>query len=172
MPLAILGIAGVVGSLAKAKIQSNAAKDAAKHQIASTEKAQGYNQQVYHDQRSLMSPYVNAGNESLARLMSQHWGTPYQPPAPYTGGQPQPPNQAVPRFGGPMGPPPPGPNRPNPNTPRLVGSGQSLGAMQQPQQGPGPQGQMVQMQAPDGSVQAVPAAAVAQLEQRGARRMS
>jgi hypothetical protein len=161
---AIIGAAGVGASLYGASKASGASQEAARIQSQAANQAQAFNREVYQNQRQITNPYVQAGTESLARLMAQHWGTPYQAPQ---GPQGSPPMQTQP---GPMMPP----NGPPQGSlgamqqqgPRLVGSGQSLGAMQQ-----GPQGGMVQMQAPDGSVQAVPQHVVAQLEQRGARRV-
>lgn len=181
-----VGAAGAAGSLGAAKMQSNAAKNAAKLQITSQEKAQGVNQQVYNDQRQALNPYVQAGNDSLSRLMAQHWGsgglspgmsgttmqpgqrvTPgssYAPPPPGSMapgmGSNIPPNIAAPRFGAQMaqGPPQGSPQGgPNPLAAAMGGA---------PQGGP-----MVKLQGPDGSMRDVPAQLADQFIARGARRV-
>lgn len=159
---AIMGAAGIGANLIGAKMSSNAAKDAAKLQVAATDKAQGFNERVYGDQKELMKPYVSAGSDSLARLMASHWGTPLP-----TGMAPSGGNSAMlsnaaqmntPRPAGPQYGPQFQPTQPPP------GSGMTLGAMQaqgQPGAGAPPQGSqtpqgMVRVKAPTGEIALLP----------------
>lgn len=178
-----VGAASAGASVAAARMQSNAANNAARIQGASQDRAQGFNQQVYSDQQRLLNPYVQAGNDSLSRLMAQHWGsgglspgmrgtatsygmqeTPnsqYAPPPPGSRapgmGSNIPPNVAAPRFGAqmaPQGPPMQGPPQGGPNPLAMaMGGGPPQGAP--PPQAAG--GAMVKLQAPDGSIRPFPA---------------
>jgi hypothetical protein len=154
------GVTQVIG----AKKASNAAKDVAKIQTEAADKASGINDQVY-------SPYLRQGRSAastMSRLTTPSAGARYaspdmtQPPAPQPGpmpgGRPRP--AGAPNMGGarPRG---------------------TLGAMAQgggaPQGGPpqGGGGQMVMMEAPDGSgARPVPADQVDRFLQAGARRVS
>lgn len=78
--IAIPAIIGAGTSVATAAISANAAGKAAKTQRQGADRAQAFNERVYGEQRELMRPYVQAGQESMGRLMSQHWGTPYSGP--------------------------------------------------------------------------------------------
>lgn len=124
----ITGAIGAGTAIAGAKIQSGAAKNAAKLQSASADKALAVNQGVYRDQQALMNPYVQGGQDAYARLFSQQFGTPYQPPA-----------QAPTAPQIPQGPP--AGARPNPFQ-------QAMGGQ--------PAGGMVTIQAPTGETRQVP----------------
>lgn len=148
--------------------KASAAKKASEQQVAAADKSQGYNQQVYNDQRALMQPYIQGGGSAYQRLLGD-WqgrqpggapampqGAPQGPPSmPMAGSRPQPPGaptmgQAVPRT--PMAMP------------------QGMPGMGGPMQGPQGGGQMVKMQSPDGAeTQDVPRERVPQYLARGAR---
>jgi hypothetical protein len=179
---AIIGAAGVGAQVVGARNASNAAKDAARIQGQSADRAQAFNERVYGDQQQLMSPYVKAGSDSLARLMAQHWGT--QPPAgmsPSGGSSAMLSNAArgfIPQQGPFSGAPQAQPGGGNPNS---LAAMQGGGGQQMPPQGaPMPQGgqmppqgggQMVKLQGPDGSTRDVPAQLADQFIARGARRI-
>lgn len=107
---------------------SDAAKKAAAQQVEQANRGLATNQQVYNDQRALMNPYVQGGQDAYARLFSQQFGTPYQPPA-----------QAPTAPQIPQGPP--AGARPNPFQ-------QAMGGQ--------PAGGMVTIQAPTGETRQVP----------------
>ena len=67
MPVA----AAVVGTVAGGLISGNASKKAAKTQAASADKASALTQQQYEQTRADLSPYNQAGTNSLAQLMQQ-----------------------------------------------------------------------------------------------------
>lgn len=152
-----IGLAASAGtSLASAKIQSNAAKNAAKTQQSATNQALAVQQQANQ-------PYMDLGKQAASRLASgaamgqpytQQFGGPggsngYQP---FERGRPQQPLMGtLGGLGQPQGPP--------------MGIGAPQG-----QQGP-PQGGMVRLQAPDGSVSMVPDAMAQQFIAKGARRI-
>lgn len=75
----IIGAASAGAQVYGAHKASNAAKDAAKVQVDATNKAQSFNERAYADQQKALAPYQQAGNDSLARLMAQHWGTALPP---------------------------------------------------------------------------------------------
>jgi hypothetical protein len=172
MPAAIgIGLLVSAGtSIAAAKMQSNAAKNAQKAQQAGTDKALAVQQQSNR-------PYMQLGEQAANRLMQmppQNYTQQFGGPGGSNGFQafqqaPQGPPQGTlaglgrPPQGGPM--PQNGPGmqvQPGPRMPPNGPPPQQMG-----QQG----GQMAQMMAPDGSVRPVPLAMVAQLESRGARRV-
>lgn len=179
---AIIGAAGVGAQAIGARNASNAAKDAARIQGQSADRAQAFNERVYGDQQQLMSPYVKAGSDSLARLMAQHWGT--QPPAgmsPSGGSSAMLSNAArgfIPQQGPFSGAPQAQPGGGNPNS---LAAMQGGGGQQMPPQGaPMPQGgpmppqgggQMARIQKPDGGVVMVPDAMVEQALANGGKRV-
>lgn len=164
MPIGV-GAALLIGSavaggtaVAGAKIQSNAAKNAAKAQQAGTDRALAVQQQQN-------APYLQVGQQAAARLASgQAMGKPYTQQFGGPGG-----SNGVQAFQ-PQGPPQQG---------TLGGLGQQGQAPQMPQQGQMPPqapqqqqgGGMVKLQAPDGSVSQVPEAMAQQFLQRGAKRI-
>jgi hypothetical protein len=144
---AIIGAAGVGTQLVGAKMGSNAAKNAAQAQIASTDKAQAFTERAYQDQQRALAPYMQAGQQSLGSLMGQYGGKPLQNPYAPSGMS----AQGQPEFGGmPQGQP--------------QGGGMSLGSAMgqprpqgQPMQAPpmqagAPAGGMVRVKAPTGEV--------------------
>jgi hypothetical protein len=143
---AIIGAASAGTALVGAHMQASAAKNAANTQVAASDRAQGFNQQVYNDQRQLMQPYVTNGQTSLAKLMAQHWGGDQAQYMPQQGPGPMPGQQ-----------------------------GRSLAAMQGPGMGAPPQagmggGPTVKMTSPDGSeTQDVPREHVPMFLAKGAR---
>lgn len=162
-----LGAAGAAGSIAKAKIESNAAKKAAQQQVAGGERAQAFTERAYRDQQQIMSPYVSLGQDAMARMLESQWG----PGAGARGAPPAGMGGAAPNaFGG-----APVQAAGGPPVPRFGGTGPSMGgpstAMQGPPQGQpqGPQGQLVTIQAPTGETRAVPAAQAQAYVARGAR---
>lgn len=128
-----MGAAAAGSSVAAAKIQSNAAKNAAKSQQAGTDKA-------LQVQQETSAPYRQLGQMGVDRLTALGAPQPYTQQFRPGGGQPQGNGfQAFQPSGGPQGAPP------------TLGS---IG-MPQPPQGtpPGQQGGgMVRLQAPDGSI--------------------
>lgn len=95
MPLIVAGI-GAAAHLIGAKKGADAAKSAAKQQIASVDKAQAFNEKAWQQQQEALNPYRQAGQYSLAALMARQYGgaaQQYMPPQGY--GQPQ----APPQFG-------------------------------------------------------------------------
>lgn len=176
--LALAGLAASSGTqLYGAKKAADAAKKAARTQVDATTRAQGFNQQVYTEQRRLMNPYVQAGQTSLANLQAQQWGTPGQAPRPSGyglppagfGGQPNP-QPSLASMGAPeFQMPQPGQAVPRPG---MGGAPQGRTPPQGMAQPGGPQGGMVTLRAPDGSIQPVPAHLAEQFIQRGAQRIS
>jgi hypothetical protein len=161
-----IGLAASAGaSLASAKIQSNAAKNAAKTQQQGTDRALAVQQQANQ-------PYMDLGKQAAARLASgQAMGQPYRQQFGGPGG-----SNGFQAFdqGRPMqGPPgtlaglgqPPGPQGPPPQ----MGPPQGQPGPQMAMQGGG--GGMVRLQAPDGSVSMVPEAMAQQFIAKGARRV-
>lgn len=141
----MIGI-GVASSLASAKMQSNAAKNAAKTQAAAGDKALAAQQSGYQQQRQDFQPYQQAGNAALARL-GQTAGT-------YTGGStaaPFPMPQQPPQGGlGSLGQPPPG------ALPPLGGSPAPGPGMPPQMPSGGAQGGLVRVQAPTGEMAMLP----------------
>lgn len=155
MPPAVAAVA--IGSaisggaaLGAAKLQSNAAKNAAKEQQKGTDRA-------LQVQREVNQPYLNLGQQGASALssgqaMAQPYAQQFRPGSGNTGFQP---------FQPPQGPPP------------------TLGSIGMPQQPPMPpqggqppaMGNMVKLQGPDGSVRDVPAQLAEQFIARGARRV-
>jgi hypothetical protein len=81
-----LGVAGT--QLAGSAMQASAAKKAAKTQAAAGDRALEVQREVYNDQRGMMQPYVQAGQQSigtLGRLMGAPEGARFA--APPMGGQ-------------------------------------------------------------------------------------
>lgn len=185
MPLGV-GAALLIGSgisaltqVGAAKIGSNASKKAADTQTAAGNKALALNEQIYNQQRQDQNPYMQAGQQGLSNLQQlvgnqqPRFGggmTPGQGgPAPLNlgnafGGPQAPPQGAMPAQGGqPMGQPAGAPQQ------APMGSqGQPPMMAQAPQS---PQGAMVKLRAPDGSVEDVPAQLADQFIQRGAMRV-
>ncbi len=157
--IAIPLIISAGASIAKAKMASNAAKKAAQTQETAGERALGFQTQAYQQQRADVAPYAQAGQASLANLTAMgqqpvvsRGPNGYQPtrtpaPAPMPAASPMTLNQIGPASGarprGPMSP-------------------------MSPDGGDGP---MVQLRAPDGSVQAVPATVAPHYLARGAVRV-
>lgn len=166
---AIIGAAGAGAQMYGAHKAAGAARDAANIQSRAADRAQQFNERVYNENTQRLNPYLQMGSDSLARLFSQHWGTPYQPvqgPA----GMP-PPGGAVPRFGAASGmPQQPDAAAIRQAIPRTFGGGGGSLAALQAQGGPQPGG-LVKLQGPDGSVQAVPAQLADQFIARGAQRV-
>lgn len=176
----ILGAAGTATSLAGAKMASNASKKAADQQIASTDKAQAINERIYNDQSKLMQPYIQGGQDSFARLMANHWGTPLPPGMSPSGGTSAMLGNAA-RMNIPGAMQPPSPQGPPPwqQGPPPQG-GQSLAQAQQgqqqmqappmqPQGGGGAPGGMVRLKAPNGQITMVPEAMAQEFIQKGAK---
>lgn len=184
--IAIPALIGAGTQVAGAVMQSKAAKGAAKTQSQAADRAAGVTQRVYDDQRSLMQPYVQAGQSavtSLGRLMQP--GQPYTPrmqqqDARSMPGAPQF-DRAIPQSLGALGA-----GRVDPVSPYSGGGAQGAGQVQpwtgqvQPQSqnftgapgGPSFGGaQMVQLQSPDGEIRSVPAHLEQQFLARGARRV-
>lgn len=139
--LAIVGGIGAAGSVASAKIASNAAKDAAQTQAKAGQQALTTQQQMYQQARQDFNPYQQAGAGALGRLGQRASAA---PPA-FTPGQPS-------NFG-------------------TMGTGQNpalqpAGATNAPHgMGQPPTGQMVTLRAPDGTTQQFPADRVQQVMQ-------
>lgn len=183
---AIIGAVGAGTSLISAKMQSNAATKAAGIQAASQDKAQQFNQQAYNDQRAALQPYVQGGQDAFSRLMTQHYGTGGLSPG-MSGTAMMPGSYMAPQQPyrpQPQGPPPPGVNPTSgglstvpmgqhaPTGPPMQGaSGPPQGAGQNPM-GQAMPGQMVRLQAPDGSIEAVPADQVQHFLGQGARMVA
>jgi hypothetical protein len=157
-----LGV-GAATSIASAKIQSNAAKNAAKTQQQGTDRALMVQQQANQ-------PYMDLGKQAAARLASgQAMGQPYRQQFGGPGG-----SNGFQAFdqGRPMqGPPgtlgglgqPPGPQGPPPQMGPPQGQPGPMMAMQ------GGGGGMVMMEGPDGTRKAVPQSAVQLALSRGAK---
>jgi hypothetical protein len=180
--IAIPALIGAGTQVAGAVMGSKAAKGAAKTQVQAAERAAGVQQQVYNDQRSLMQPYVQAGQSavtSLGRLMQP--GQPYTPQMQASDARSMPGapsfDRPIPQSLGALGA-----GRVQPISPYSGGGAQGAGQVQpwtgqvQPQSmnftgsgGPSFGGaQMVQLRSPDGEVRAVPAHLAQQFVQRGA----
>jgi len=175
--IAVVAGIGVAGSITAAKMQSNAAHDAAATQSASANKALTVQQQQYQQGRQDFSPYQQAGASAVGTLQNRA----QQPIPQFNPGGPQPQFN----LGSPQGPSPLPQRGPMGGSPMSQAGPldvqQSLtpipnaqaGPMPQqstlPQQGPPQQPQMVMMQAPDGSKQPVPADKVPMAIQKGAR---
>ena len=155
---AILGAAGVGTQLVGAKMASSAAKDAAKLQIAATEKAQRFNEQAYADQKTAMAPYQQAGQQSLGALMTRQQ-TPLAQRAQSFVQAARPPMAMGPR-GVPMNTAPQG----------GMSLGQAMqGAPPQAPQAPPQAEPTVMMMSPDGESRPVPQSRVQDALSRGAR---
>lgn len=158
---AIVGAAKMYG----AHKAANAAKDAAKIQVAATDKAQGYADRAYADTKEALAPYQQAGSDSLARLMAQHWGTALPPGMSPTAGSSAMLGNAAQMFT----PRPAGPQY-GPNFQSTQGQPMSLAGMQggggqqpmpqqpmqQPQQPPQGNAPMVRVKAPTGEMAQFP----------------
>lgn len=186
--VAIPAIIGAGTSVASAVVGSRAAGKAARTQEQAANRAQGFNERVYNEQKQLMSPYVNMGTESLQRLMSSQWGTPYAGPGQPTAfaGNPYAPTPHA--LGIPNGMAPSGPQR-NPMAPNQGIVGQptpppltnpapdfGMGMRRTPPPGmaqgwpQGPlQGGMVMVEAPTGERRPLPLQQAQLAVQRGAR---
>lgn len=70
-PLTI-GIAALAAKIFSARSQSNAAKDAARIQSQSADKALAFNRDLYADQRSMVAPYVTGGQTAFNNLMARY----------------------------------------------------------------------------------------------------
>lgn len=141
-----VGLLSAGTSVAAAKMGSSAAKNAAKTQAASADKAQGFNQQAFDYQKQITNPYIQNGQTSLANLMAQHWGG---QPSQYGLPQPQAPQGGL-HPGG------------------ALRGGLGNFAQPQPPQGPPQGGGMVNMRGPDGSMRPVPQQLVQKYLSKGA----
>lgn len=146
MPPLLIGAAvSAAAGLGAAKMQSSAAKNAAKAQQQGTDRALQLQQQANQ-------PYMDLGKQGVDRLMSMGAPQPYtqqfQPRGQQMPGQPRPqaPSNGVQAFQ-------PGGQGPMP-TLGSIGQPPPQGP---PQGGMPPQGQMVNLRAPDGSVRPFPA---------------
>jgi hypothetical protein len=188
----IIGAASAGAQAYGAKKQADAAKGAARDQQAAGDRALAANQAVYQDQRSMMAPYVQAGQSSasaLGRLLAPPAGSRYAAaplpalgPGPFAGG-----NTAMPRpegasggrgaFGAALG----GGGGFGAAAGSLFGFGgggrgpvpEALQPMFRGRAGQAPPmagqgGSMVTLRAPDGSTQAVPVHLAQQFISRGA----
>lgn len=169
----IAGAAISAGSqVASSAIAAHAAGKAAKQQIAAGDKALALNSQIYEDQKRTMAPWVNQGGQAINTLGAL-MGLPSGP----VGGD-GPPSALPPALPGMSGPqqrqvwgqrreerpmfgqggPGAGPGSPGgfagPNVPGM------------------PSTDLVQMQAPDGEIRAVPRALVAKIQAAGGRLVS
>lgn len=129
--------ASAAGSIAAAKIGSNAAHDAAATQSASADKAITVQQQVYQDQQKAQAPYQQLGQQALGRLSTMGPSQAQFSPSNYRQGAPIQQQQ-----------------------PQQMGTLASMGQMQPMGQGmaagQATGGDMVNVQAPDGSVKPFP----------------
>lgn len=182
---AIIGIGSIFAHLFGAKKASDASKDAAKLQVAATEKAQQANERAYSDQKQLMSPYTQAGTMSLADLQQRLYGG--QPASDRMNGFVQAAQRGVsPGMGG-AGQPGAQPQgmtladmqQRQQGAPMQPGGGGLLGAAQRAGMGGtaagGAQAQgepMVLMAGPDGSQKQIPQSRVQDAMARGARRVA
>lgn len=170
----IVGAASAGSAVASAKIQSNAAKNASKTQVASQDKAQAFNQQAFQQQQAALQPYISGGQDAFSRLMAQHYGTGGLSPGMrgtatlpgQTFTPPGPPPQAGP-LGQAMGGPPMGPQGPQALAAPPGGPQGQTGPLQAAMGAQG--GQMVMMVGPDGTQKAIPQANVQEALRRGAR---
>ena len=154
--IAIPLIISAGASIAKAKMASNAAKKAAQTQETAGERALGFQTQAYQQQRADVAPYAQAGQASLANLTAM--------------GQ-QPVVSRGPNGYQPTRPPAPAP-MPAASPMTLNQIGPASGARPRGPMSPdGGDSQMVQLRAPDGSVQAVPATVAPHYLSRGAVRV-
>lgn len=158
---AVAGGASVVGG----KMASNSAKNAAKTQTASVDKAQQFNEKAWQQQQAALAPYQQAGQSALGSLMTRFGGKPlensYAPPGQFA----RPPQGAGPltaAMGSPQGPPA------APGQPAASG-GQPPGAPMPPG---APSEPMVLMAGPDGSQKQIPQSRVPDAMARGARRVA
>lgn len=139
--VAIPLIAGAGASVAGSAIQAHSAKNAAKTQAQSADKALAFNQRVYDDQMRMVNPYVQFGTQSLGNL-GRMAATPFSE---QTNGYVQAAQGGgIPSFQQGMSNP---------------AQGLSLGSMGAPQGGPmAPQGggQMVRLRAPNGEMAQFP----------------
>lgn len=148
----IIGAASAGAQVYGAKKASSAAKSAAQTQVAAVDKAQAANDRAYADQKAALAPYQQAGGDSLARLMAQHWGTALPQGMSPTGGSSATlgasANAFIPR---PAPPPQPGQSQggaPTSLAAMQAGGGQPPMPPQPPQAG----GQMVRVRAPTGEM--------------------
>lgn len=167
MCVAVAVVAGIAaaGTITAAKMQSNAAKDAAATQTAAGNKALAAQQTAYQTQRQDFSPYQQAGVSSLGRLnqQAQQPGPQFNPNGPPAslgnpmGGQ-MPPNPGQQHPGGRMAPQGMPQQGPPPSMAPGPSQQQQLGQQQAP-----PTGKMVLLRAPDGSTRPFPEASVPQV---------
>jgi hypothetical protein len=192
--VAIPALIGGGASLGSALISRSAAKGAAKDQQRAAEQSAAVMRQIYGDQTALMGPYVQAGHSAvgtLGRLLTPGAGAQYASaaPQPFTlPSQQAGPTVAGKRFGpqemGILGPaaasmganPSIAATRgANPSMPGNMAANPSMPATTGANPGPGMAYQgnapMVQLRAPDGTVQAVPAHLAEQFIARGAQRV-
>lgn len=169
-PLLIAGV--IASSVAGAALTSRAAGKAAKGQEDAARQAQGFNRQVYGEQKQLLAPFVSLGTDAMKRYGDYaakpfgerlaDLGQPYSPgtartPQPFALG-PQAAPQAPPMMGNIGGGTATGPGP-------MSGGGGGYGFG-------GGAPRMVRLQAPTGEVQDVPADIAGGLIARGARRVS
>jgi hypothetical protein len=168
----IIGAASAGAQVYSAKKQAGAARGAAQDQQRAGDRALAANQAVYQDQRSMMAPWITAGQSSvntLGRLLTPGPGAkfasaplPALGPGPFAGG-----NTAMPRpvmaGGNPLASAMrrgPAPSMAMGGNPQPAMAGQGAPSFQG--------GSMVTLRAPDGSTQAVPAHLAQQFISRGA----
>ena len=171
MPLPLIPLVMGGMSLLNGWLQSRASKKAAQTQSVSADKAMALGREVYQQQRADQMPWLTAGQgavNQLSSLMGINQGNttaamsqPGSPMAPTPSGYATPeanfgtPGHAQWPFGATQGQ--------NPlASMRSAGSGSTLAA----------QAAMVTLQAPDGSVQQLPAQFAAHYEALGARRVA
>jgi hypothetical protein len=158
----VIGGISAASSIAAAKIQSNAAGNAAKTQAAAGQQALNAQQQGYQQQRQDFAPYQAAGASAMGRLNAKagtYAGVPQRPQMPI-GGYVPPTAQQPPPQGQPMGQLGQAPSMPPQGPPQAPGGAQVMGAAgmaMAPQAGqPAPQGapggQTVKVQAPTGEI--------------------
>lgn len=145
--LLIGGLASAGASAVGGKMASSSAKNAAKVQTASVDKAQQFNEKAWQQQQAALAPYQQAGQSALGSLMTNYGGKPlqnsYAPPGQY--GPPAAPSGG---GGGPLA--------------AAMGQQQPQGApgAQMPQGASmppaGPQGGMVRVKAPTGEMAMMP----------------
>jgi hypothetical protein len=180
--IAVPAIIGGGAALGGAAISAHAAGSASRQQQQAADKALALEGRIYDEQKARLQPYMQAGSESLNRLMQGYWNNqPYGMTA-QPGGIPVGASAYSQAMGAPtgayraaQGPPasayvgapassyagPMGAYQAAMGAPASVNAGQ-VGQMQAG-------GDMVMMQGPDGSTRAIPRANVQAAMQRGAR---
>lgn len=155
---AILAGAAIAGSITSAKIQSNAAKDAAKTQAAAGDKSLAFQRDQMAAQQKAFQPYQQAGQGAATNLsnlmapggsLSTGFDQPFVPP-----GATKPTYSPTPQNLGSMMQPQPG------------------GMPQQPQSQPQAGGEMWSIKAPDGSVRQFPPPIAQHYMQQGLQRVA